>query len=89
MCSGKKELYLYINKIFPNVGKKLAIVLAICHIFTGNDFNPLFYGKGKKEHSLFCEIQDAFIELLGDDNDLTTSSDLFKVIEEFVCQRIL
>lgn len=34
-----------------NVGEKLSHSLAICHVFTGNDFNPYFFEKEKKNRS--------------------------------------
>ena len=48
LSSNKKKEILDINKIYEKLGEQLSIALAICHIFTGNDYNPSFYRKGKK-----------------------------------------
>lgn len=68
MCSNKKTEYLNINKIYEKIGDKLARALTICHIFTGNDFNPAFYKKGKKRPFSILKKSnsylDAFVQLL-------------------------
>lgn len=48
MTTKKKKEVLNINEIYKNVGEKLSHSLAICHVFTGNDFNPYFFEKEKK-----------------------------------------
>lgn len=65
--------------------------LAVCHIFTGNDFNPAFYRKGKKRPFAILknnvQFQEAFINLIQSvPSQVTTSSAIFKLIEEYVCR---
>lgn len=49
MSTRNKGLYLDINTIYNSLGPQISRSLAVCHIFTGNDFNPSFYRKGKKK----------------------------------------
>lgn len=48
LSTSKKQLYLDINKIHQQLGDLLSRSLTVCHIFTGNYFNPSFFHKGKK-----------------------------------------
>ena len=48
LSTSTKKMYLDVNKIHKKLGDQLCSALAICHIFTGNDYNPSFYRKGKK-----------------------------------------
>ncbi|XP_050505694.1 uncharacterized protein LOC126883969 [Diabrotica virgifera virgifera] len=91
MCSNKKREYLNMNKIYQGLGDKLARALTVCHIFTGNDFNPAFYRKGKKRPFAILKkkqsYQDAFMQLLETvPKYLDTEHEVFKSIEEYVCQ---
>lgn len=49
LSTSKKKMHLNINEIYKNLGDNLARALTVCHIFTGNDYNPSFYRKGKKK----------------------------------------
>ena len=65
--------------------------MTICHIFTGNDYNPSFYRKGKKKPfdilKKQSKFQVAFIDLLNiTPSEMTTSNSVFRIIEEFVCK---
>lgn len=84
-------MYLSVNEIFAKLGEQLSCSLAVCHIFTGNDYNPAFYRKGKKRPFNIlknnAKFQTTFLQLLRSRHtELTTSSDIFKVIEEYVCR---
>lgn len=73
------------------LGEDLSCALAICHIFTGNDFNPAFYRRGKVKPFKTLKKNDqyinGFLQLLKiSDQDLTTGSEKFSTIEKFVCQ---
>ncbi|XP_045502594.1 uncharacterized protein LOC123706337 [Colias croceus] len=84
-------MYLNINEIYAKLGDQLSCSFAICHIFTGNDYNPAFFRKGKKRpFSIFKKnknFQEAFIQLLRSDHTvLTTSNEIVRIIEEYVCR---
>lgn len=91
MSTSKKKEYFYINEIWEKVGEKLSIALAVCHIFTGNDYNPSFYRKGKKKPfkllKAHTKFQDAFVQLLKiSPSNMTLQNPVFLAIEEFVCR---
>lgn len=77
--------------MYEKLGDQLSCSLAICHIFTGNDYNPAFFRKGKKRPFSILKknkkFQEAFIQLLRIENTaLTTSNEVFQIIEEYVCR---
>lgn len=92
MSSGKnKKKNLNINEIYGNIGEWLARALTVCHIFTGNDYNPSFFKKRRKRpfHILMKEakFQEAFNSLTEMSPLQIDSSNLvFIVIEEYVCK---
>lgn len=90
LSTGKKKLYLNINAIHAKLGDQLSRSLAICHIFTGNDYNPAFYRKGKKRPFDILKknekFQEAFLQLHSERAELTESSEIFQVLEEYVCR---
>lgn len=91
LSTSTKKLYLDINKIHGELGAELCLALAICHIFTGNDYNPSFYRKGKKRPFNILKknvkFQKCFNYLLNiHDSELTTDSEAFKNVEEFLCR---
>lgn len=49
--------------VYRNLGKNLCSSLAAFHAFTGCDFNPAFYRKGKNRPFKVLEFQDAFIKI--------------------------
>lgn len=48
MRTSKKKAILHLNEIYNNLEEHLPRALTICHVFTGNDYNPAFFRKGKK-----------------------------------------
>lgn len=91
-CStSKNKNILHINEIYKSAGAQFSLSLTICHIFTGNDYNPSFYRKGKKKAFTILKkstkYQLAFIKLLKvKPSEMSTSHPVFKTIEEFVCR---
>lgn len=88
---GKKKQCLNINAIHKSLGDPMTKALAVCHIFTGNDFNPSFYRKGKKKAFRILtrtdKYRDPFIQLLHTSpSEINFESNIFKSIEEFVCK---
>ncbi|GFW70277.1 hypothetical protein TNCV_5131031 [Trichonephila clavipes] len=87
--TGNNERYIDITKIYTELGELLAKSLIGFHAFTGCDFNPAFFNKGKKRPFSVLKntiFQEAFATI-GDEN-LTEGQlqDLFNVIQQFTCQ---
>lgn len=64
----KKSILININEFFSNLGETLARSLAICHIFTGIDYNPAFYRRGENRPFAILKtetnFQEAFLKCL-------------------------
>lgn len=60
MSTSKKQVFLKMNEIYQSFGDKLSRALAVCHIFTGNDYNPAFFKKGKKNRLRFYKNRQHF-----------------------------
>lgn len=77
-----------VTKIFVKLGTNVARALPGLHSFTGCDFIPAFYRKGKtsslKKITSAPEYQDAFIKMADLEN--LNENDVFPVLEKFVCQ---
>lgn len=91
MSTSKKATYLNMNDIYDKMGESLCRALAVCHIFTGNDYNPSFFKKGKKRPFEILKKSERFKEafnmlLNASPSQVTTDSNVFKAIEEFVCR---
>lgn len=91
MSTSKKPFFLNINEIHRNLGDEFCRSLAVCHIFTGNDYNPSFFNKGKKRPlAIFnkdTKFQEAFNKLITTSpSNLKTDSQEFEAIEEYVCR---
>lgn len=88
--TGNNERYIDITKIYRELGELLAKSLIGFHAFTGCDFNPAFFNKGKKRPFTLLkkntEYQQAFATL-GEEN-LTEDQlqELFNIIQHFTCQ---
>ncbi|KAJ0182027.1 hypothetical protein K1T71_002749 [Dendrolimus kikuchii] len=88
--TGNNEKYIDITKIYRELGELLAESLIGFHAFTGCDFNPAFFNKGKKRPFTLLknntEYQQAFATL-GEEN-LTEEllQELFNIIQHFTCQ---
>ena len=67
MGTNKNKKILNINNIYKNLDEHYCKTLTFCHIFTGNDYNPLFFKKGKKRPLSILrksnQFQKAFINL--------------------------
>lgn len=91
MSSGTKKLHLDINKIHTELGDQFARALAVCHTFTGNDYNPSFYRKGKKKAFSILrrnlKYQETFVSLIQcSPTEVNVTSEIFKSIQQFVCE---
>ncbi|GFX58425.1 uncharacterized protein TNCV_320071 [Trichonephila clavipes] len=88
--TGNNERYIDITKIYTELGELLAKSLIGFHAFTGCDFNPAFFNKGKKRPFSVLKKNTIFQEAFATigDEDLTEGQlqDLFNVIQQFTCQ---
>ncbi|XP_056641528.1 uncharacterized protein LOC130448266 [Diorhabda sublineata] len=88
--TGNNERYIDIKKIYRELGELLAKSLIGFHAFTGCDFNPAFFNKGKRRPFTLLKKNSGFQQAfatLGEDN-LTEDQlqQLFNTIQEFTCQ---
>lgn len=85
--SGKATRIVNISNMYEKLGNNVAKALPGMHAFTGSDFTPSFYKKGKRTcvRKLMSSpiYQDAFIKL-GDVVNLSDSN-VFQVLEKYVC----
>ena len=49
--TGNNERFIDVTQIYEQLAESLAKSLIGFHAFTGCDFNPAFFNKGKKDHS--------------------------------------
>ncbi|CAH0563075.1 unnamed protein product [Brassicogethes aeneus] len=82
---GNSQNYINVTQLYGNLGVRICRALPGLHAFTGCDYNPAFYGKGKikpwKILKKSPKVQKAFEDL--GENDIDPAS--YEVIEEFVC----
>ncbi|XP_031788752.1 uncharacterized protein LOC116417817 [Nasonia vitripennis] len=85
--SGNRQRIIDVNKLYEELGNSLCNALPELHAFTGCDFNPAFYQKGKKRSQQLlrqsADFQKVFADLgyLNDNN----RSEIFEKIQAFVC----
>lgn len=88
--TGNKERYIDVTKIFKELGELLANSLIGFHAFTGCDFNPAFFNKGKKRPFTLLkkniEFQRAFATLGQDNLTEDQLQQVFNCIQKFICQ---
>ncbi|GBP40287.1 hypothetical protein EVAR_83977_1 [Eumeta japonica] len=77
--------------VYRDMAENLCSSLAVLHAFTGSDFNPAFYRKGKNRPFKVLEksgkFQDAFIKM-GHNTfvaDPLVMEQAFNVLQEYVC----
>lgn len=85
---GNAQRYIDVTKLYECLGKSLCNSLPGLHAFTGCDYNPAFFRKGKKRPLSILQsskkYQKAFLNL----GNLAEcdSEEVMKILEEFVCQ---
>ena len=86
--NGNSTRIVNVTKIHQQLGTSVAKAMPGLHSFTGCNFTPSFYRKGKtsslKQIISVPEYQDAFMKL--GDLDNLHSDDVFNVLDKFVCQ---
>ena len=84
---GNNQRYINVTKLYETLGKDLCVSLPAFHAFTGCDFNPAFFHKGKKRPFDILQRSDKYIKAFTDlgafpDCDKSTLA----TIEEFLCR---
>ncbi|KAJ8950867.1 hypothetical protein NQ318_011163 [Aromia moschata] len=89
-CLGNNERFIDITKIYEELGELLTKSLSGFHAFTGSDFNPAFFNKGKKRPfnllKKCVEFQGAFADLGNANLTEELLQSLFDIIQKFTCQ---
>lgn len=86
--SGNNQSHINVTHLYNTLGPTVANSLPAFHAFTGCDYNPTFYGKGKNRPLQILtnspKFMQAFIDLTNEYPNCNES--VFKTIEEFVCR---
>lgn len=84
---GNSQRYVDVSKLYMKLGISLSRALPGFHAFTGCDYNPSFFRKGKNKPFKLLKSFEDYQRAFGDlgDRDVETST-VFPVIEEFVCR---
>lgn len=89
---GNSQRFIDVTSLYATLGESMCSSLPGFHAFTGCDYNPAFFRKGKKQPFLLLEKSEKFrsaFAMLGDaevSQSLVSLFELFPVIEEFVCR---
>lgn len=85
--TGYTQSDINITQLYKTLGADLASSLPAYHAFTGCDYNPAFYGKGKNRPLKLLiqstKFMKAFAHLVQYPN---CNDSVFDTIEEFVCR---
>lgn len=83
---GNARRYVDVSALYSKLGPQISKALPALHAFTGCDFNPALYRRGKKkplQYLLNSEIfQKAFLDLGSKDHNV---QDSFNIIQSFTC----
>ncbi|XP_050294313.1 uncharacterized protein LOC126734656 [Anthonomus grandis grandis] len=84
--TGNHHRFIDVTKLFDTLGKDVSEALPAFHAFTGCDFNPSFFRKGKKRPLAIMRESSRFIEAFTQMSMPShEKSEPFKVIEEYIC----
>lgn len=84
---GNHQRFINVTKLYNKLGEKLSKALPAFHAFTGCDFNPAFYRKGKKRPLTILEKSEKYIDAFIKISDLNNVfEDNFEIIQEYTCE---
>lgn len=85
---GNNERYINVSKLYELLGPDLSRALPAFHAFTGCDFNPAYFKKGKKRPSTILEKSPQFITTFSNMHNYPDidKDDIFDTLEKFVCE---
>lgn len=85
--TGNNQSHINVTNLYKTLGAELANSLPAFHAFTGCDYNPTFYGKGKNRPLKLLRQSKKFLKAFTDIVHYPNCSDtVFDTIEEFVCR---
>ena len=83
---GNARRYIDVSALYNKLGPKISKALPGLHAFTGCDFNPALYRRGKKKPLQFLmtseTFQNAFLDLGSKEHNV---QDSFHIIQSFTC----
>ena len=82
---GNNERYIDVSKLHKKLGTDLCEALPLFHSFTGCDFTPAFFKKGKKRPFALLQNSAEFIEAFRTFSLFKPESTDIAIFEKFVC----
>ncbi|CAH2102426.1 unnamed protein product [Euphydryas editha] len=87
--TGNKERFIDVSKLYIQLGPLLAKSLIGFHAFTGCDFNPAFFNRGRKKPFTLLKNNVEFQQAFAAFGDISLTEDtlreLFNVIQKYNC----
>lgn len=84
---GNNQRFINVTRLYEALGHDTSAALPAFHAFTGCDFNPSFFRKGKKRPLSIMRKSAYFTEsFMQMSNPSDNRQDIFARIEEFICQ---
>ncbi|CAH0731407.1 unnamed protein product, partial [Brenthis ino] len=86
--SGNTKRYINVTRLYEVLGRDLCSALPGFHAFTGCDFNPALYRRGKIFPYKILSSSEKYIKAFSNLSDFTNCDrqEVLKIIEEFVCK---
>lgn len=82
--TGNRERFLNVNQLYSALGKNVCRALPSFHAFSGCDYNPAFFKKGKVRPFSILKRSPEFLKAFYDMNT-DNADEIFATIEKFVC----
>lgn len=82
------QRFINVTELYKSLGKNICKALPGFHAFTGCDYNPAFFRKGKKHPLSILYNSDNYQKAFADLGDLENndSTNVFETLEEFTCR---
>lgn len=85
--TGNNHRFIDVNKLYKELGQDLCNALPAFHAFTGCDFNPAFFKKGKQKPFNILEKSQIYKKAFTDmSENYDNLQEAFNVIEKFTCE---
>lgn len=84
--TGNNQRFINASELYNKCGLKLCTSLPAFHAFTGCDYNPSFYGKGKNRPPQLLVQNEKYQIALTDMADHEIFNEARKIVEDFVCK---
>lgn len=86
--TGTNARYINVNELYKFLGHRLSSALPGVHAFTGCDYNPSFYNKGKSTPIVLLEESEEYRKAFTDLGNWHSDREwkkIFSTVEKFVC----